>query len=73
MKPATFRELERISQLPESEIRLSVIKREIENDPEIARLYCEAYSGIALIFPEGSKERKECLKILEIAKSGGNR
>jgi len=68
MKPATFRELERISQLPESEIRLSVIKREIENDPEAARLYCEAYRGIASLFPEGSRERKECLRIVEIAR-----
>ena len=68
MKPATFMELERISKLSESEVRLSVIKREIENDPEIARLYYEAYSGIASLFPEGSRERKECLKILKIVK-----
>jgi len=42
-------------------------------NPEIARLYYEAYSGIASLFPEGSEERNECLKILEIVKSGGNR
>jgi hypothetical protein len=39
-------------------------------DPEIARLYYEAYQGIASLFPEGSGERKKCLEIVEIAKAG---
>jgi len=68
MKPATFRKLEKISKLPENEARLNVIRREIADNPEIARLYYDAYSGIASLFPEGSKERNECLKIMEIAR-----
>jgi len=57
------------SLLSERKAMLSVIKREIKNDPKIARLYYEAYQGIASLFPEGSKEREECLEIVEIAKA----
>jgi len=64
MKSETFRELERISRLSEGEIALNVIKREIRDDPGIAKLYCKAYSGIASLFSEGSKEKDECLRII---------
>jgi hypothetical protein len=58
----------KISLLSEREAMLNVIKREIKDDPEIARLYYEAYQGIASLFPEGSEGREECLRIVEIAK-----
>ena len=69
MELTTFKRFKEISQLSEKEAMLNVIKREIKDDPEIARLYYEAYQGIASLFPEGSGERKKCLEIVEIAKA----
>jgi len=66
---ATFERFKEISQLSEREAMLNVIKREIKDNPEIAKLYYEAYQRIASLFPENSKEREECLEIVEIAKA----
>jgi len=63
MKPEALKEIEQIRKKSKLEVLISLLKEEIEAKPERRKIYKEGYQILATVFPEGSEERENCLKV----------